>query len=163
AADGLTEAEARRVRHVLEETARVRQGVEAIRASDGARLGSLLDLSHASSRDLYRVSSPDLDALAAALREAGGPGGRPSGGGAAGGGGVRGVRRRARPGRPSRGPRFAARLEVRAGRPAGPAGPRVPARGRRPRDRDRVIGRRPPVPEDPDPGAPALDRARRVG
>ncbi len=80
-AEGLTEAEARRVRHVVEETARVRQGAAAIRAGELDRLGSLLDASHASSRDLYRVSSPELDALAAALRGAGALGARLSGGG----------------------------------------------------------------------------------
>ncbi|HET6204716.1 MAG TPA: galactokinase [Planctomycetota bacterium] len=83
-ADDLTEAEARRVRHVFEETGRVRRGAEAIRAGDFAGLGSLLDASHASSRDLYEVSSPELDALAQALRDAGALGARLSGGGFAG-------------------------------------------------------------------------------
>jgi len=81
---GLTDAEARRVRHVVAETARVREGAEAIRARDARRLGALLDASHASSRDLYDVSTPELDALASALREEGALGARLSGGGFAG-------------------------------------------------------------------------------
>jgi galactokinase len=80
-AEGLTDGEARRVRHVVEETARVREGAAAIRAGEIDRLGSLLDASHASSRDLYRVSSPELDALAEAMRGAGALGARLSGGG----------------------------------------------------------------------------------
>ncbi len=52
-----------RARHVVEEQRRVLEATECLRAGDPQKLGSLLNLSHASLRDLYRVSSPELDAL----------------------------------------------------------------------------------------------------
>jgi galactokinase len=52
-----------RARHVLNENERVRQGAEALRAGDVARLGCLISASHASSRDDFANSSPALDAL----------------------------------------------------------------------------------------------------
>ena len=62
---------ARRVRHVVGENERVRLFVAALRAGDAARCGALLDASHASLRDDFEVSLPELDALADALRAQG--------------------------------------------------------------------------------------------
>jgi galactokinase len=54
---------ARRARHVVAENERVLASAEAWTARDYARVGRLLSESHASLRDLYEVSSPELDAL----------------------------------------------------------------------------------------------------
>jgi galactokinase len=53
----------RRCRHVVEENARVQEAAVALRAGDLTRLGELLVASHASLRDLYEVSSRELDTL----------------------------------------------------------------------------------------------------
>jgi galactokinase len=55
----------RRARHVVTENARVRAFVAALRAQTVAPLGPLLDASHASLRDDYEVSHPDVDVLVA--------------------------------------------------------------------------------------------------
>ena len=52
-----------RVRHVIEENLRVREAVDCLAVGDAEKLGHLLDLSHASLRDLYGVSSFELDTL----------------------------------------------------------------------------------------------------
>ncbi len=52
-----------RCRHVVEEDLRVHQAATALRAGDLPRLAELFAASHASLRDLYEVSSPELDAL----------------------------------------------------------------------------------------------------
>ncbi|MDI6830542.1 MAG: galactokinase [Actinomycetota bacterium] len=52
-----------RARHVVEEQRRVVEAAACLREGDPERLGALLNASHASLRDLYRVSSPELDAL----------------------------------------------------------------------------------------------------
>jgi galactokinase len=54
---------ARRARHVVDENQRVLDTVAALALGDVERVGVLLDESHASLRDLYEVSSPELDAL----------------------------------------------------------------------------------------------------
>jgi galactokinase len=54
---------ARRARHVVEENERVLAAVEALNSGDFERFGRLLSESHASLRDLYEVSSPELEAL----------------------------------------------------------------------------------------------------
>ena len=54
---------ARRARHVVDENGRVLEAAEALEAGDFARVGRLFSASHASLRDLYEVSSPELDAL----------------------------------------------------------------------------------------------------
>ena len=59
--DRLPEAIARRVRHVLDENARVLATVAALREGDFAG-GALLDASHASLRDLYECSTPAVEA-----------------------------------------------------------------------------------------------------
>ncbi len=72
----------RRARHVVEECDRVRRGVEALRRGDLPTFGCLVRESHGSSRDLYEVSIPELDVLAAAANESPGAyGARLSGGG----------------------------------------------------------------------------------
>jgi len=53
----------RRVRHVLTENARVLATVRALRSGDLATLGPLLYDSHASQRDDYEVSVPEIDLL----------------------------------------------------------------------------------------------------
>ena len=52
-----------RCRHVVEEDERVQQATVALRAGDLETLGRLFAASHASLRDLYEVSSPELDTL----------------------------------------------------------------------------------------------------
>ena len=54
---------ARRARHVVAEDARVGEAVAAFEMGDHVRVGELFVDSHASLRDLYEVSSPELDAL----------------------------------------------------------------------------------------------------
>ena len=54
---------ARRAEHVIAENERVLATVAALEAVDLDPLGDLLRASHASLRDLYEVSSPELDAL----------------------------------------------------------------------------------------------------
>ena len=53
----------RRARHVVAENARVLDTERALAAGDLAEVGRLFGASHASLRDLYEVSSPELDAL----------------------------------------------------------------------------------------------------
>ena len=53
----------RRCRHVVEENGRVLEAVAALEAGDLDLVGRLFAQSHASLRDLYEVSSPELDAL----------------------------------------------------------------------------------------------------
>jgi galactokinase len=60
---GLPEPLGRRVRHVLTENARVLATVQALRSGDLAALGPLLYASHASQRDDYEVSVPEIDLL----------------------------------------------------------------------------------------------------
>jgi galactokinase len=61
--DRLPEPLARRARHVVSENARVEAAVAALEAGDVSRLGALLYASHASLRDDYAVSTPELDLL----------------------------------------------------------------------------------------------------
>ncbi|MFX1260882.1 MAG: galactokinase [Promethearchaeota archaeon] len=61
--DILEEKLARRVRHVVSENARVREGIDALEKADLRRFGSLLYESHVSSKELYEVSHPRLDLL----------------------------------------------------------------------------------------------------
>ncbi|MFA5785418.1 MAG: galactokinase [Actinomycetota bacterium] len=58
----------RRARHVVRENARVMEGVNALRAGDTGLLGELIDASHESLRADFEVSTPELDAAAAACR-----------------------------------------------------------------------------------------------
>ncbi|MCH7665630.1 MAG: galactokinase [Acidobacteria bacterium] len=54
----------RRARHAVCECRRVLDGAEALRNGSLRRFGELMRESHESSRDLYQVSLPELDALA---------------------------------------------------------------------------------------------------
>ena len=74
------------VRHVVSEIGRVRETVSLLdRGSSGsarlADIGPLLDASHASLRDDYRVSCRELDVAVEAARSAGAVGARMTGGG----------------------------------------------------------------------------------
>ena len=53
----------RRARHVITENARVRGAVSAMQEGDLERLGGLINASHASLRDDYEVSVPEVDLL----------------------------------------------------------------------------------------------------
>jgi len=57
----------RRARHVLEENGRVEAAAAALERDDMQALGALLNASHASLRDLYEVSVPEIDALVSGL------------------------------------------------------------------------------------------------
>lgn len=70
-----------RFRHVVSEAARVGDAVAAAAQGELAAFGRLLDASHASLRDDYEVSSPELDRLVAIAREAGAAGARLTGAG----------------------------------------------------------------------------------
>jgi len=79
---GLTEEMQRCVRHVVTENARTRQCVVALGAGDFSEAGRLLNASHASLRDDYRVSCAELDWIAdTAQRETSVAGCRMTGGG----------------------------------------------------------------------------------
>ncbi len=54
---------ARRARHIVTENARVLDAVATLRNGDGRRLGDLFLESHASMRDDYETSTPEVDAL----------------------------------------------------------------------------------------------------
>jgi len=70
-----------RARHVVAENARVLATADALPRGDLAELGALLLASHASLRDDYGVSTPELDLLVELLVEAGAPGARLTGAG----------------------------------------------------------------------------------
>jgi galactokinase len=70
-----------RGRHVVSENARVLEAARALEAGDVDALGPLLNASHQSLRDDFEVSTPELDALVAALRDAGALGARLTGAG----------------------------------------------------------------------------------
>ncbi len=57
----------RRARHVITECERVREGAHALRSDDGAGFGSLMIESHASLRNDFEVSTPEVDDLVARL------------------------------------------------------------------------------------------------
>jgi galactokinase len=59
----LPDIERRRARHVVTEDQRVLDAVAAMREGDAARLGQLFYASHASMRDDYQVSVPEIDLL----------------------------------------------------------------------------------------------------
>jgi galactokinase len=82
ALDRLPDDEARRcVRHVVTEDQRVLDAVAALRSGDWAALAAAMDASHASLRDDYRVSSPELDVAVETARAAGALGARMTGAG----------------------------------------------------------------------------------
>jgi len=80
---GLDETSYRRARHVISENARTLEAADALRTGDLHRLGELMRASHASLRNDFEVTVPQVDALADAMNaHAGGRGGaRMTGGG----------------------------------------------------------------------------------
>jgi galactokinase len=70
-----------RARHVVAENARVLAFADALRRGDEEALGPLLLASHASLRDDFEVSTPELDALVEAFVAAGAVGARLTGAG----------------------------------------------------------------------------------
>lgn len=81
AASALPPVFQRRAHHVVSETARVTEAVDTIRAGDWAALGEVFDRSHASLRNDFEVSCPELDAACDAARRGGALGARMTGGG----------------------------------------------------------------------------------
>ncbi|MDQ4490276.1 galactokinase [Sinomonas sp. ASV486] len=71
----------RRVRHIVTEDERVLQTVEVLRSAGPAAIGPLLDASHASMRDDFEISCPELDLAVETARAAGAVGARMTGGG----------------------------------------------------------------------------------
>ena len=71
----------RRVRHVVTEDQRVLDAVSALRTSGPAAIAPYLDASHASMRDDFEISCPELDTAVEASRESGAIGARMTGGG----------------------------------------------------------------------------------
>ena len=59
----------RRSRHVISENSRVLESVEALKNGELARFGELIDRSHASLRDDFEVSCPELDLMAEITRK----------------------------------------------------------------------------------------------
>lgn len=66
--DALSPTVYKRVKHVVEECARVSEAEKSMRTGDMEELGKLLNASHASLRELYEVTGAELDALAAAAQ-----------------------------------------------------------------------------------------------
>ena len=62
-ADCLPPALARRARHVLEEVQRTERGSEGLRKGDIGTFGACMTEAHHSLRDLFEVSTPELDAM----------------------------------------------------------------------------------------------------
>jgi galactokinase len=71
----------RRARHVVTEIARVRPAVDALAVGDWTALGELFAASHASMRDDFEISTPELDLAVATAVRAGADGARMTGGG----------------------------------------------------------------------------------
>ncbi len=71
----------RRVRHVVTETHRVTQAVAALDADELDDLSGIFEASHASMRDDFQISSPELDAAVDAACAAGALAARMTGGG----------------------------------------------------------------------------------
>jgi galactokinase len=71
----------RRVRHVVTENARVLEAVTALRAGRIADLAPLLDASHASMRDDFEITVPQVDLAVEVARDSGALGARMTGGG----------------------------------------------------------------------------------
>src|SRR5262249_9386285 len=74
--DSLEEPLRRRLRHVVTENARVTAFAGAVAAGDLVTAGRLISASHASLRDDYEVSTPELDELVSLAERAGAYGAR---------------------------------------------------------------------------------------
>ena len=81
AKDSMDDLTFRRVRHVVTENQRVLQTVSALADARLDELGELLLASHASMRDDFEISIPELDLAVATAMEAGAIGSRMTGGG----------------------------------------------------------------------------------
>jgi galactokinase len=77
----LSGEEFKRARHIVSENARVLEAVEALRAEDYGELGRLMYASHASMRDDFEISTPELDAFVEVADGAGALGARLTGAG----------------------------------------------------------------------------------
>lgn len=77
----LSDDELKRTRHVVTEQRRVMQAVEALKNEDFEMFGKLLYESHASLREDYEVSTPELDTFVEASSEAGALGAKVTGAG----------------------------------------------------------------------------------
>lgn len=75
------ETDKKRTRHVVTETARVRGALKMLRTEEWIQFGAMLTASHASLRDDYEVSCPELDVAVETALEAGALGARMTGGG----------------------------------------------------------------------------------
>jgi galactokinase len=73
--------ELKRARHIITENARVLEAADALRDGDYAGLGRLMYASHASMRDDFEISVPEIDTFVDLAREAGAVGARLTGGG----------------------------------------------------------------------------------
>ncbi|WP_425595182.1 galactokinase, partial [Propioniciclava sinopodophylli] len=71
----------RRVRHVVTENQRVLDTVRLLRHEGPSAIGALLDASHASMRDDFEISTPELDLATDVARAHGAIGARMTGGG----------------------------------------------------------------------------------
>ena len=72
---------ARRAHHVISENGRVLAAAAALRQGDLEQVGRLLDISHASLRDDFEVSTGELEVCVSAFKAAGALGARLLGGG----------------------------------------------------------------------------------
>ena len=81
AAELLDDETFRRVRHIVTENQRVLDTVRTLRSEGPRAIGALLDASHASMRDDFEISTPELDLAVEASRAAGAIGARMTGGG----------------------------------------------------------------------------------
>jgi galactokinase len=61
----LSDVEAKRARHIVTENQRVLEAVAGLRAGDLPAVGALFAASHASMRDDYQITTPEIDALVA--------------------------------------------------------------------------------------------------
>jgi galactokinase len=77
----LDETAVRRLRHLRSENLRVKQAAAVLAAGDARALGAILAAGHASLRDDFEVSTPELDLLVALALEAGAWAARLTGGG----------------------------------------------------------------------------------
>jgi len=75
------EEELKRARHVVTENERVLAAARALRARDCGRVGELMYLSHASMREDYEISTPELDLFVGLARGHGAAGARLTGAG----------------------------------------------------------------------------------
>ena len=77
----LSGEELKRARHIVTENARVIEAVEALRAGDFRDVGRLMYASHASMRDDFEISTPELDTFVELAEESGAQGARLTGAG----------------------------------------------------------------------------------